>query len=422
MLQSLLIVWFITFITPQNNAEPGAWIANGWTEKEIATIYLDDYFSTKLVVNRLYSNLSVNLLPDANSQWSVIASDGRRIVIIQDSADTRKVDIETVGGFFLLQNPSEEFVLFHSYDNETPTFTRYNLETGDSFTLDLRESIPGNLYGYPHYLMGSDGTTFFTDMAGNIGSYANTNANDLTEINVSGGQELSLVLGNALSADGNLYVTCFADETRIPNLTGYNTVDGVLWKVATPGTHYENPCISKNGNIITFIQPSNGIVIIDGRTGETLSSILSDELVGTQALSPNGEYVAASLSYPETRNTFTHTCIRTENSFAEGSFDFSNSQVIQGAGFITAATNDGAYMLQTITRDEMQYSLFTKEGQILWESPVYQSNGGLQMARHMYYLTIASTHSAVACTENGYLIGYISPDDSSVTILEIVTQ
>ena len=289
------------------------------------------------------------------------------------------------------------------------------METGEKFELNVRESIRGNLFGNPNYLMSEDGTIFFTDPAGIVGSYS------VTETNISLSENSILVFGNALSSDGNLYATSFSDDIQNLTLTGYSALEGILWQVNTPGAHYNNPCISKNGSIISFIKPTNGITILDGRTGETLNSILPNIQITSQALSPNGEYVAVSIPCEDTRNSFMHACINTGTSYSENSFNYNDEPIIQGSLNIIAVANDGAYILRTVTyaeEREMQYSLFNKDGQFLWKSPIYYSGGGLSIAIEWQTIILSS----VAATENGYIIGYTSPDESSVTITQLKQQ
>lgn len=345
MLQVLLIIWCVSSPLVQNTVTANTWIADGWVENKVETINLYDYFSTKPVSNVILSGLVVEVLPDSNSLWRIIASDGSRIIAIQDGYNTRKLDIETERNV-MIQSPSRDFVLLSSWDGDAQTLTRYNMETGEKFELDVRESIRENLFGSPNYLMSEDGTIFFTDPAGIVGSCY------MTETNISLNENPILVFGNALSSDGNLYATSFSNAIQNLTLTGYSALEGILWQVNTPGAHHDNPCISENGGIISFIKPTNGITILNGGTGETLNSILPNMRITSQALSPNGEYVAVSIPCEDTRNSFMHACINTGTSYSENSFNYNDEPIIQGSLNIIAVANDGAYILRTVTYAE----------------------------------------------------------------------
>lgn len=367
--------------------------------------------------------LEVNAEPDV--AWRLVIGGREKIVLLEEGLIASVIDLRDSAPFsdYVIEPYlSSEYVLmgYLSCGSSPTTMRLYSLDSGTYFNVieDRAITSPGDWATSSLPILGGD-CVYFNDVAGYFGGYSKETGNveyDFTGRGsefVPGSFPISPVV-YSVSRDGSLYAAAMQQTPR--EVIGYSLEEELLWRIECQS--YAGIGISDDGAFVAFDKFRNGILFVDGRTGEILSSFLpnctitpgynySDRL-GFH-LSPNGRFIGATFVADDSSNFALDenylTCIDTHYPYSSQHV-WSFSDCALNSPKVMDIADNGALLIKDRVTGGVQYSLLDVSGQKLWEGKVL----------------LSSEVADLAYTGTGYIIGYLDEVLGDAVFIELGFQ
>ncbi len=398
------------------------------------TVQFSDYCTPCSSDHPFYQRCLLEVQPDSATAWRVLFGGSSEIVLLEDNEVRSILPVRTssrYSGYVISPNISSEYVLlgYMSGWSGPESMELHSFE--DHSSCDVIEDRPVGRAGdavssFICLLAGS--SVYFVDAAAYFGGYSSETADVEFDYTGSGdsyhGSMFPLYpLTYSAARDGSLFVagmqeSCYEGRTH-DEVVGFSLKRGILW--TTECRSYAGIGVSDNGEIVAVDKFRDGVLLLNGQTGEVLQTYLHDCLIrpgdfcsvqnrNLLCLSPNGRYLGttftASDSSDYTAGMEYLICIDTSDS-VDGRFCWSIADMALHSPKVMAIANNGAMLvLDEEAYGSARYLLIDRSGRIQWE--VFTSR--------------FSDVADLAYTGNGYLIGYADTENGVATFIELAIR
>ncbi len=367
--------------------------------------------------------LEVNSEPDV--PWRLVIGGRDKIVLIEQGVIVSLIDLHAsaqLSDYVIEPYLSNEYVLmgYLSCGSSPKTMRLYSFDNGTYFNVIEDRSITtvGDWTTSFLPVLGGD-CVYFNDVAGYFGGYSRETGN--LEYDFTGrGSEFTpgyfpiSPIVYSVSADGSLYAAAMQQTPK--EVIGYSLEEELLWRIECQS--YAGIGISDDGAFVAFDKFRDGILFVNGRTGEILSSFLANCTITSGMdypdrlgfhLSPNGRFIGATFASGDSSHFVAEenylTCIDTRYPYSsQHVWSFSDC----GLNFpkVMDVADDGSLLIRDIVGGRVQYILLSISGEKLWE----------------YEVPPSSEVADVAYTGTGYIIGYMDELLGEATFIELGFQ
>lgn len=379
------------------------WIADGCVVEQLEKVSFADLCSPLPSEYGYNGNCLLEVYPTSDPAWRLIIGGMEKIMLIEDGEVVSAISLDhppRYVDYVIAPNLSPKMVLmgYRSLWAGPSAMRLYSFDTGTYFQVieNRAHTTAGDWTSSFSSILGGD-CVYFNDVAGFFGGYSEETGHVEYDFTGAGndffpGMFPISPIGSSVSDNGSLYVAAMQQMPK--EVIGYDLNSGILWKTVCHSSGSLG--ISANGAFVAVDKFRDGILFLDGRTGQLLDSYLHNCFVTPWALSlsPNGRFIGTTFS-AEDSSDYTAgekylTCIDTwARDETPNCWDYSDCGLI--APRVTDVADDGALLVKDRIDGGSLYVLLDFEGKTLWKSEIVGSH------------SIAD----LASTETGYTIGYI---------------
>lgn len=395
-------------------------VAAGWEAEEIARIRFEDYLTPSSSGDFRIHGCLVDLNIEEEPEWQCIIGGENAIVMLNSEGVYNNFPI-SIQGYRLIPEYSDDYILVRSQNphhmdcsGRKPYANLIDTGNGSERTVVSERNgvtLSGSA-GHFVSLLGPKGTVYFSDYAGTVG--VNSPEHGQSIYNPAIRSNCLLISDYSMSKDGELYATVYPGR-----IVGMNP-EGFSWENATANSRLID--VSDDGEIVVADDQRDGVIVLDGNTGQIIERYLRNEQIISLQLSSNGNFIGAVVL--DSHRTLESSRIlrivlidrNVNREILLDQLDTSNFGDLMGLHQIT---DDGLILLEDLYNDSdgsTKLHLISSDGKIIWTSE--NINGGGRLTNHE--LTImATTIASVDQEGHELLVSYYNNALQELIVIEL---